>query len=85
MSSGASGSARTRYAILGCGSVGHAVAEELTERGKDVLILDPALVAVEDEDVLPALGQFLSDGVSDAPTAEDRVPGPRGSGCPTTH
>ncbi|MCU4799413.1 DHH family phosphoesterase [Halobacteria archaeon HArc-gm2] len=30
----------SRYAILGCGSVGHAVAEELVEEGKDVLILD---------------------------------------------
>jgi len=30
----------SRYAILGCGSVGYAVAEELTEQGKDVLILD---------------------------------------------
>ncbi|WP_311171468.1 DHH family phosphoesterase [Halobellus ordinarius] len=28
------------YAILGCGSVGYAVAEELVEEGKDVLILD---------------------------------------------
>jgi nanoRNase/pAp phosphatase (c-di-AMP/oligoRNAs hydrolase) len=28
------------YAILGCGSVGHAVAEELVGEGKDVLILD---------------------------------------------
>ncbi|MEF8781828.1 MAG: DHH family phosphoesterase [Haloarculaceae archaeon] len=28
------------YAILGCGSVGHAVAEELVEEGKDLLILD---------------------------------------------
>jgi nanoRNase/pAp phosphatase (c-di-AMP/oligoRNAs hydrolase) len=28
------------YAILGCGSVGHAVAEELEREGKDVLILD---------------------------------------------
>ena len=30
----------SRYAILGCGSVGQAVAEELVEEGKDVLILD---------------------------------------------
>jgi nanoRNase/pAp phosphatase (c-di-AMP/oligoRNAs hydrolase) len=28
------------YAILGCGSVGHAVADELEREGKDVLILD---------------------------------------------
>jgi nanoRNase/pAp phosphatase (c-di-AMP/oligoRNAs hydrolase) len=30
----------SRYAILGCGSVGHAVAEELVAEGKDVVIVD---------------------------------------------
>ncbi len=30
----------SNYAILGCGSVGYAVAEELVEQGKDVLIID---------------------------------------------
>ena len=30
----------SRYAILGCGSVGYAVAEELIAENKDVLILD---------------------------------------------
>ena len=30
----------SRYAILGCGSVGHAVAEKLVSEGKDVLIVD---------------------------------------------
>jgi nanoRNase/pAp phosphatase (c-di-AMP/oligoRNAs hydrolase) len=30
----------SRYAILGCGSVGHAVAEELVAEGKEVLIVD---------------------------------------------
>lgn len=54
MSSGVSGSARTRYAILGCGSVGHAVAEDLTGRGKDVLILDrdeSRVEALRDQDL----------------------------------
>ena len=37
------------YAILGCGSVGHAVAEELAEEGKQLLILD------KDEDRVEAL------------------------------
>lgn len=35
------------YAILGCGSVGHAVADELVERGRDVLILDKDETRVE--------------------------------------
>jgi len=42
------------YAILGCGSVGHAVAEELVERGKDVLIVDrdeSRVEALRDQDL----------------------------------
>ena len=49
MSSRVTISSMSTYAILGCGSVGHAVAEELTERGKDVLIID------KDEDRVEAL------------------------------
>ncbi|MFB6354052.1 MAG: DHH family phosphoesterase, partial [Halobacteriales archaeon] len=33
-------SSMSSYAILGCGSVGHAVADDLVGKGKDVLILD---------------------------------------------
>jgi nanoRNase/pAp phosphatase (c-di-AMP/oligoRNAs hydrolase) len=40
MSSAVSMASMSTYAILGCGSVGHAVAEELESEGKDVLILD---------------------------------------------
>ncbi|AGB16015.1 exopolyphosphatase-like enzyme [Halovivax ruber XH-70] len=40
MNSGASISSTSSYAILGCGSVGYAVAEELVEQGKDVRIID---------------------------------------------
>ncbi|MFB6073953.1 MAG: DHH family phosphoesterase [Haloarculaceae archaeon] len=40
MSTGITMASMSTYAILGCGSVGHAVAEELVEEGKDVLILD---------------------------------------------
>ncbi|MFW5905330.1 MAG: DHH family phosphoesterase [archaeon] len=47
MSSRATISSMSSYAILGCGSVGHAVAEELVERGKDVLILDRDEARVE--------------------------------------
>jgi nanoRNase/pAp phosphatase (c-di-AMP/oligoRNAs hydrolase) len=40
MSAGVTVSSMTDYAILGCGSVGHVVAEELVEQNKDVLIID---------------------------------------------
>jgi nanoRNase/pAp phosphatase (c-di-AMP/oligoRNAs hydrolase) len=40
MSTGVTISSTSAYGILGCGSVGHAVAEELVEQGKDVLIVD---------------------------------------------
>jgi len=51
------------YAILGCGSVGHIVAEELAEDGKEVLILDKDENRVEtlrDRD-LNARRQDISD------------------------
>lgn len=44
----------SRYAILGCGSVGHAVAEELVGEGKDVLIIDrdeSRVQALRDQDL----------------------------------
>ena len=40
MSTGVTISSISDYAILGCGSVGYAVAEELVEQGKDVSIID---------------------------------------------
>ncbi|WP_255194228.1 DHH family phosphoesterase [Natronobeatus ordinarius] len=40
MNTGVTISSTSDYAILGCGSVGYAVAEELVEQGKDVLIVD---------------------------------------------
>ena len=63
MSAGAIGSSRSTYAILGCGSVGHAVAEELDEEGNDVLILDKdesRVEALRDQD-LNAQVQDISD------------------------
>jgi nanoRNase/pAp phosphatase (c-di-AMP/oligoRNAs hydrolase) len=44
----------SEYAILGCGSVGHAVAEELVQESKDVLILDQdegRVEALRDQDL----------------------------------
>jgi len=63
MSAGAIGSSRSTYAILGCGSVGHAVAEELVDEGNDVLILDKddsRVEALRDQD-LNAQVQDISD------------------------
>ncbi|MEF8757534.1 MAG: DHH family phosphoesterase [Halobacteriales archaeon] len=40
MSTGVVPSSTSSYAILGCGSVGHAVADDLVDHGKDVLIID---------------------------------------------
>ncbi len=73
MSSGMRGSARTRYAILGCGSVGHAVAEELTERGKDVLILDrdeSRVEALRDQDLNARIQDISEPAVVE--TLDDR-------------
>ena len=54
MSSGITMASMSTYAILGCGSVGHAVAEELEAEGKDVLILDSdegRVEALRDQDL----------------------------------
>ncbi|WP_338728845.1 DHH family phosphoesterase [Haladaptatus sp. DJG-WS-42] len=54
MSTGITMASMSSYAILGCGSVGHAVAEELVDEGKEVLILDqdPGRVeALRDQDL----------------------------------
>ena len=76
MSSSASGSARTRYAILGCGSVGHAVAKELTDRGKDVLILDrdeSRVEALRDQDLNARLQDIAEPDVVDLLADRDIV------------
>ncbi|MFW5956387.1 MAG: DHH family phosphoesterase [Halorhabdus sp.] len=54
MSSDITMASMSSYAIMGCGSVGHAVAEELIEVGKDVLILDKdegRVEALRDQDI----------------------------------
>ncbi len=58
----------SRYAILGCGSVGHAVAEELVEEGKDVLILDRdegRVEALRDQDLNAQTGDIRDESVVD--------------------
>jgi len=54
MSTAISMASMSTYAILGCGSVGHAVAEELVGEDKDVLILDQdegRVEALRDQDL----------------------------------
>jgi len=54
MSTGITMTSMSTYAILGCGSVGHAVAEELVAEDKDVLILDAddgRVEALRDQDL----------------------------------
>ncbi|MFB6183050.1 MAG: DHH family phosphoesterase [Haloarculaceae archaeon] len=64
MSTGITMASMSTYAILGCGSVGHAVAEELVSEGKDVRILDVDEGRVE----------ALRDQDLDAHTADIRDP-----------
>jgi nanoRNase/pAp phosphatase (c-di-AMP/oligoRNAs hydrolase) len=55
------------YAILGCGSVGHAVAEELVTEGKDVLIVDAdegRVEALRDQDLDARQGNIKDDEVA---------------------
>jgi nanoRNase/pAp phosphatase (c-di-AMP/oligoRNAs hydrolase)/predicted dinucleotide-binding enzyme len=76
MSSSASISSMSSYAILGCGSVGHAVAEELTERGKDVLIVDhdeSRVEALRDQDLNAHLADIREDGIAETVADRDVV------------
>jgi len=61
------------YAILGCGSVGHAVAEELVDEGKDVLILDAddgRVEALRDQDLNAQQADITDDDIDE--TVRDR-------------
>ncbi|WP_255196102.1 DHH family phosphoesterase [Halorarius litoreus] len=71
--SGISMASMSTYAILGCGSVGHAVAEELVDEGKDVLILDKdegRVEALRDQDLDARTADIAEEGVVDL--LEDR-------------
>ena len=68
MNTGVAISSISTYAILGCGSVGHAVAEELVDQGKDVLIIDKdegRVEALRDQDL-----NAQQDDITDEPVAE---------------
>jgi nanoRNase/pAp phosphatase (c-di-AMP/oligoRNAs hydrolase) len=74
MSARATVSAMSSYAILGCGSVGHAVAEELAERGQDVLILDKnesRVEALRDQDLNARTADISEKSVAEAVADRD--------------
>ncbi len=67
MSRGVAVAAMASYAILGCGSVGFAVAERLTEQDKDVLIVDedPSRVeALRDQDLNAKQGDMTDPSLA---------------------
>jgi nanoRNase/pAp phosphatase (c-di-AMP/oligoRNAs hydrolase) len=76
MSSRVTISSMSAYAILGCGSVGHAVAEELVEREKDVLIVDKSeerVEALRDQDLNARTADIREAGVADLVSDRDVV------------
>ncbi|MCF2165572.1 DHH family phosphoesterase [Halobacterium salinarum] len=76
MSSRATISSMSTYAILGCGSVGHAVAEELVERGKDVLIVDKdesRVEALRDQDLNAQVANVRDQEVAELIDTRDVV------------
>ena len=76
MSSGISMASMSTYAILGCGSVGHAVAEALVEEGKDVLILDKdegRVEALRDQDLDARTADIAEPEVAEAVAERDVI------------
>ncbi|GAA0200915.1 DHH family phosphoesterase [Halobacterium noricense] len=64
------------YAILGCGSVGYAVAEELVEQGKEVLIVDrdtDRVEALRDQDLNAQAGDIVDESVAEVVDDRDVV------------
>jgi len=74
--SGITMASMSKYAILGCGSVGHAVAEELVGEGKDVLILDQdegRVEALRDQDLNAQVGDIADREVIETLSDRDVV------------
>jgi nanoRNase/pAp phosphatase (c-di-AMP/oligoRNAs hydrolase) len=64
------------YAILGCGSVGHAVAEELVAQGKDILIVDrddSRVEALRDQDLNAQVADIREEEVAELVADRDVV------------
>jgi nanoRNase/pAp phosphatase (c-di-AMP/oligoRNAs hydrolase) len=73
MSTGITMASMSSYAILGCGSVGYAVAEELVDEDKDVLIVDvdeSRVEALRDQDMNAKTADIADEGVPE--TVADR-------------
>jgi nanoRNase/pAp phosphatase (c-di-AMP/oligoRNAs hydrolase) len=76
MSNAATVSTMSSYAILGCGSVGHAVAEDLADEGKSVLILDrdeSRVEALRDQDLDARRTDIRDDDVADLVADRDVI------------
>ncbi len=64
------------YAILGCGSVGHLVAEELAQQGREILIIDideSRVEALRDQDLNAIQGDIQEASIVDAVEGYDIV------------
>ncbi|WP_433630690.1 DHH family phosphoesterase [Halomicrococcus sp. NG-SE-24] len=76
MSAGITISSMSTYAILGCGSVGFAVAEELVEQGKEVLIVDrdsDRVEALRDQDLNARSADIRNEDVAEMVADRDVV------------
>ena len=76
MSTAISMASMSTYAILGCGSVGHAVAEELVDEGRDVLILDrdeSRVEALRDQDLDARTADIRESAAAEAIADRDVV------------
>ncbi|WP_181691124.1 DHH family phosphoesterase [Natronomonas sp. LN261] len=76
MSTAISMASMSTYAILGCGSVGHAVAEELVAEDKDVLILDQdegRVGALRDQDLDARRADIHAEAAAEAVADRDVV------------
>ncbi|EMA40322.1 TrkA-N domain protein [Halococcus morrhuae DSM 1307] len=74
MSTGITMASMSSYAILGCGSVGYAVAEELVDEDKDVLIVDvdeSRVEALRDQDMNAKTADIADEGVPEAVADRD--------------
>ena len=73
---GAGVSSMSRYAILGCGSVGHLIAEELVAQGKEVLIVDrdeSRVEALRDQDLNAQVADIEDEEVANLVADRDVV------------
>jgi len=76
MNTGVTISSISTYAILGCGSVGHAVAEELVDQGKDVLIVDKdegRVEALRDQDLNAQQADIFRESVAESVADRDVI------------